>query len=273
MSVIQQLQVGRPISRVDGRLKVTGKAQYAAEYQTDGLLYGYIVNATIAAGRIASMDLTAARRMPGVVEIFTHENRGKAAWLDRKWRDDVAPPGHPFRPLHSERILFDGQPVALVVAETFEAARDAASLIAVTYDVDPHCTELERKRSEAYVPPEKRSGIPPPPDPRGNAEQAFSDAPVKISRDYRINPEHHNPMEMFGSTCVFEGDSKLTIYDKTQGSQNAQGYVTSVFGLGSDDVRVVNHYVGGAFGSGLRPQHQLFFAVMASLELKRSVRV
>jgi len=80
-------------------------------------------------------------------------------------------------------------------------------------------------------------------------------------------------MEMFGSTCVYEGDGKLTIYDKTQGSQNAQGYVTSVFGLNGNDVRLINHYVGGAFGSGLRPQHQLFFAVMASLELKRSVRV
>lgn len=273
MSVIEQLHVGRPTSRVDGRLKVTGKAQYAAEYPTNGMLYGYIVSSTIAAGHISSMDLTAARRMPGVVEIFTHENRGKAAWLDRKWRDDVAPPGHPFRPLHSDRILFDGQPVALVVAETFEAARDAASLIAITYEADPHCTELARKRNEAYVPPEKRSGIPPPPDPRGAAEQAYADAPVKISRDYRINPEHHNPMEMFGSTCVYEQGGKLTIYDKTQGSQNAQGYVTSVFGLSGDDVRVVNHYVGGAFGSGLRPQHQLFFAVMASLELERSVRV
>ena len=273
MSSIEHLHVGRPTSRVDGRLKVTGQAQYAAEYPADDLLYGYIVGSTIAAGRIVSIDLAAAQRMPGVVEIFTHENRGKAAWLDRKWRDEVAPPGHPFRPLHSDRILFDGQPVALVVAETFEAARDAASLIRVAYDVDPHCTELERKRNEAYVPPKKRSGIPPPPDPRGNAEQAFADAPVKISRDYRVNPEHHNPMEMFGTTCVYEGDGKLTIYDKTQGSQNAQGYVTSVFGLGSDDVRLVNHYVGGAFGSGLRPQQQLFFAVMASLELKRSVRV
>ncbi|MET0221531.1 MAG: xanthine dehydrogenase family protein molybdopterin-binding subunit, partial [Tardiphaga sp.] len=90
---------------------------------------------------------------------------------------------------------------------------------------------------------------------------------------YRVNAEHHNPMEMFGTTCVYDGDGKLTIYDKTQGSQNAQGYVTSVFGLKSKDVRLINHYVGGAFGAGLRPQHQLFFAVMASLELKRSVRV
>jgi xanthine dehydrogenase YagR molybdenum-binding subunit len=273
MSVTENLHVGRPTSRVDGPLKVTGQAKYAAEYPATDLLYGYIVGGTIATGRITAINLDQARLVPGVVEIFTHENRGKAAWLDRKWRDEVAPPGHPFRPLHSDRILFDGQPIALVVAETFEAARDAASLVVAEYEVGGHCTELERKRAEAYVPPEKRSGIPPPPDPRGDAEKAYAEAPIKISRDYRVNAEHHNPMEMFGTTCVCEGAGKLTIYDKTQGSQNAQGYVTSVFGLKAKNIKLINHYVGGAFGSGLRPQQQLFFAVMASLELKRSVRV
>jgi xanthine dehydrogenase YagR molybdenum-binding subunit len=273
MSLMEAPHIGRPTSRVDGPLKVTGRATYAAEYAAEGLLYGVIVSSTIAAGRIIDIDLDAAKAVPGVMEIYTHENRGKAAWLDRSWRDEVAPPGHPFRPLHSDRILFDGQPIALIVAETFEAARDAMSLVRTTYDVAEHCTELERMRAQSYVPPKKRSGIPPPPSPRGDAEQAFADAPIKISRDYRINAEHHNPIEMFGTTCVYEGEGKLTIYDKTQGSQNAQGYVTSVFGLKSKDVRLINHYVGGAFGSGLRPQHQLFFAVMASLELKRSVRV
>jgi xanthine dehydrogenase YagR molybdenum-binding subunit len=270
---ITETHVGRPTSRVDGPLKVTGQAKYAAEYPAADLLHGYIVGSTVAAGRITDINLARARLVPGVVEIFTHENRGKAAWLDRKWRDEVAPPGHPFRPLHSDRILFDGQPIALVVADTYEAARDAASLVTAVYEVDEHCTELERRRSESYVPPEKRSGIPPPPDPRGDAEKAFADAPVKISRDYRVNAEHHNPMEMFGTTCVYEEGGKLTIYDKTQGSQNAHGYVTSVFGLKTKNVKLVNHYVGGAFGSALRPQQQLFFAVMASLELKRSVRV
>jgi xanthine dehydrogenase YagR molybdenum-binding subunit len=273
MSLTENLHVGRPTNRVDGPLKVTGQAKYAAEYPTADLLHGYIVGSTIAAGRITALHVDRARMIPGVVEIFTHENRGKAARLDRSWRDEVAPPGHPFRPLHSERILFDGQPIALVVAASYEAARDAASLISAEYEVSEHCTELERKRADAYVPPKKRSGIPPPPDPRGDAEKAFEKAPIKISRDYRINAEHHNPMEMFGTTCVYEGAGKLTIYDKTQGSQNAQGYVTSVFGLKAKNVKLINHYVGGAFGSGLRPQHQLFFAVMASLELKRSVRV
>jgi xanthine dehydrogenase YagR molybdenum-binding subunit len=273
MSVTENLHIGRPTSRIDGPLKVTGRAKYAAEYPAPDLLHGYIVGSTIASGRISKLDLDRARLVPGVVEIFTHDNRGKAAWLDRSWRDDVAPPGHPFRPLNSDRILFDGQPIALVVADSFEAARDAASLVTAEYEVDEHCTELERKRAEAYVPPKKRSGIPPPPDPRGDAETAFAEAPIKISRDYRVNAEHHNPMEMFGTTCVYEGPGTLTIYDKTQGSQNAQGYVTSVFGLKAKNVKLINHYVGGAFGSGLRPQHQLFFAVMASLELKRSVRV
>ncbi|MBS0531239.1 MAG: xanthine dehydrogenase family protein molybdopterin-binding subunit [Proteobacteria bacterium] len=273
MSLTENIHIGRPTNRVDGRLKVTGQAKYAAEYPAADLLHGAIVGSTIAAGRITALNVEPARQVPGVVEVFTHENRGKAAWLDRSWRDEVAPPGHPFRPLHSDRILFDGQPIALVVADSYEAARDAASLVSAEYEVREHCTELERKRSEAYVPPEKRSGIPPPPDPRGDPEKAFEDAPIKISRDYRVNAEHHNPMEMFGTTCVYEGNDKLTIYDKTQGSQNAQGYVTSVFGLKSKNVRLINHYVGGAFGSALRPQHQLFFAVMASLELKRSVRV
>lgn len=267
------VHIGRPTSRVDGKLKVTGAAQYAADYHAPDMLYGYVVSSTIAAGHVTALHTDAARRIPGVVEIFTHQNRRKAAWLDRKWRDDVAPPGHPFRPLHSNRILFDGQPIALVVAETFEAARDAAALVRADYDVDAHCTELETQLSESYEPPKKRSGIPPPPSPRGVAEIAFENAPVKISADYRVNAEHHNPMEMFGTTCVFEGDGRLTIYDKTQGSQNSQAYVTSVFGLKDDNVHVVNHYVGGAFGAALRPQQQLFFAVMASLELERSVRV
>lgn len=266
-------KIGRPVSRIDGPLKVTGQAKYATEYAAENLLHGYVVSAKIASGRIKSFQLDLARSIPGVVEIFTHENRGKAAWLDRSWRDDVAPPGHPFRPLHSDKVLFDGQPVALVVADSFEAARDAASLVQIQYELNGHCTDLESRLSESYVPPKKRSGIPPPPDPRGEPDEAFAKAAVKISADYRVKAEHHNPMELFGTTCIFEEGGKLTIYDKTQGSQNVQGYVTSVFGLKSDNVQVINHYVGGAFGSGLRPQHSLFFAVMASLQLECSVRV
>src|SRR3569832_2476117 len=131
--------VGRATSRVDGILKVTGQALYAAEYGAGGLLHGVVVSSTVAAGRIRRLGVDRARAMPGVVRIFTHESRGKAAWLDRSWRDDVAPPGKPKRPHKTEHKHNKGQPVALVVADSYEAARDAASLIDIEYDIEPHC--------------------------------------------------------------------------------------------------------------------------------------
>jgi xanthine dehydrogenase YagR molybdenum-binding subunit len=264
--------IGRPTRRVDGRLKVTGQAKYAAEFTTAGLLHGYIVSGTIPVGRIAAIHTRDARSVPGVVEIFTHENRPRTAWSDSRWQDEVAPPGHPFRPLNSDRVMFDGQPVALVVAETYEAARDAASLVRVDYDREEHCTSLDQARVRSYDPPTKRSGIKPLAKPRGDADAAFEQAPIKFQQQYRIAQEHHNPMEMFATTCIWD-DGKLTIHDKTQGSQNSQAFIAGVFGLKPANVRVMNEYVGGGFGSGLRPQHSLVLAVMASLQLKRSVRL
>jgi xanthine dehydrogenase YagR molybdenum-binding subunit len=268
-----ETHVGSPRSRVDGPAKVTGAARYSAEFTAPGLLHGYVVSGGIAKGRIKRIDTAAALAAPGVVEVFTHENRPRTAWFSHNYQDQVAPPGTPFRPLYDDRILYSGQPVALVVAESFEAARHAASLVRVSYEAEPHETSLERKLGEAYEPPKKRSGITPPPKPRGDAEAAFAQAPVKVSADYWAAHEHHNPMEMHASTVVWEGGGKILVHDKNQGVQNAQAYICSVFGLGKSDVHMVTPYVGGGFGSGLRPQYQLFLAVMATLELRRSVRV
>ena len=135
-------QVGQPKRRIDGRLKVTGAAKYAAEHTEENLLHGVAVVSTIAAGRIVAIDTREARAVVGVVEIFTHLDRQEASWWDRDWRDETAPPGHPFRPLHSDRILFDEQLIALVVAETLEAARNAAALVHVLYEVDEHVTDM-----------------------------------------------------------------------------------------------------------------------------------
>lgn len=267
------LHVGSPRSRVDGPAKVTGQATYAAEFTAADLAHGYIVESAIARGRILSIDSAAAEALPGVVRVFTHENRPKTAWFDYKYRDMVAPPGAPFRPLSSDEIQYSGQPIALVVAESFEAAREAAGLVGVSYEREPHETDLDRARHDSYEPPKKRNGIAPPPAPRGDAQQAFGAAPVRIASEYAIASEHHNPMEPHATTVVWEDGGKLTVHDKTQGVQNSQAYVTNVFGLSGDDVRVVSPFVGGGFGSGLRPQHQLFLAVMASLALERSVRV
>lgn len=265
--------VGSPRSRVDGPAKVTGTATYAAEFTAPALAHGYIVESRIARGRITAIDTAAAEAVPGVVKVFTHENRPKTAWFSYNYQDMVGPPGKPFRPLYSDEIQYSGQPIALVVAESFDVARHAASLVRVSYDEHQHETDLGQARNDSYEPPKGRTGIAPPPPPRGDAVKAFSEAPVKISAEYTIATEHHNPMEPHATTVIWHGGGKITVHDKTQGVQNSQAYVVAVFGLSSDDVRVVAPYVGGGFGSGLRPQHQLFLAVMASLALERSVRL
>ncbi|HEX2724587.1 MAG TPA: xanthine dehydrogenase family protein molybdopterin-binding subunit, partial [Beijerinckiaceae bacterium] len=259
--------IGTPTPRVDGSAKVTGAAKYAAEFNTSRLAYGSIVEATIAKGRIARIDASAALRVPGVLDVLTHENRPSMASSPSAYKDDVAPDeGSPFRPLYDDAVIFNGQPIGLVLAEESEIARFAASLVRVEYDRASHATDLEANRGQAFV-AEK------PAKPRGDADKAFAAADVRHDADYYIPVEHHNPMELFATTATWEGDGKLTVYDKTQGVQNVQRYLCSVFGMKPDDVHVMSPYVGGAFGSGLRPQHQVVLAVLGARALERPVRV
>src|SRR5262245_52483239 len=174
--------IGQPISRVDGRAKVTGEAKYAGEYNAPDLAYGVVVSSPIARGRITRIDSSKAHRLKGVIHVFTHENAPSTAWLDRSYRADMAPPGSPFRPLKSDRILFSGQPGALVVADTLELARYAASLVDIGYAQEPHATDLSDRRNQAHKPktrkvsvPLLRVSVPPPPDPRGQSEEAFAE--------------------------------------------------------------------------------------------------
>ncbi|SHH19503.1 xanthine dehydrogenase family protein molybdopterin-binding subunit [Massilia sp. CF038] len=268
-----QVAIGMAVSRVDGRDKVTGAARYAAEFPADGLLFGVVVSATITKGRIAAIDDAAALAVPGVHAVLTHMNRPAISALNLFYKDMTAPGGAPFKPLRDDRILSHGQPVALVVADTFEAARHAASLVEVRYDSAAHDTNLRANLARSHEPKKKRPGYSPPPAPKGNADQAWDDAPRKIQGDYYAGVEHHNPMELFASTVIPGPDGHLTIYDKTQSAQNSRWYVSHVFGLPKDKVTVRNPYVGGAFGAGLRPQYQLPLAVMAALHLQRPVRV
>lgn len=264
--------VGTPVSRLDGPDKVTGRARYAAEHPAEGLIYGWIVSSAVARGRIISVDDAEARAVDGVVDILTHENRPHIAWFDRSYRDDVAPPGEPFRALYNDMIRFSFQPVAVVFAETLESARRAAALIRIKYDVEEHRTDFIAELPRAYVPKKKRAGVPMPSD-RGDAKQAFADAPVQVAVNYTFPTHHHNPMEMHGTTVHWARDGSITVYDKTQGSQNVQNYLAGVFGLSKNKITVRNTFVGGAFGSGLRPQYQVYLATMGALHLKRSVRV
>lgn len=264
---------GDSISRIDGPAKVTGQARYAAEHSAPDMAYGVVVNSTIAKGRITALHLDEARAMPGVLDILSHLHRPKTRKLDLFYKDMTAPGGSPFKPFYSDGVLYSGQPVALVLAETFEAARHAASLVRVDYEEEAHQTNLLANLYRSHKPSRLKAGFSPPPKPTGDADAAYEAAPVRIHADFYSGVEHHNPMEMHASTVIRSDDGHLKVYDKTQSSQNSRWMVSQVFGLSKDKVTVKNPFVGGAFGSGLRPQYQLILAVMGALQLKRSVRV
>jgi xanthine dehydrogenase YagR molybdenum-binding subunit len=268
-----QVRIGDSLNRIDAPAKVTGHARYAAEHPADDLVWGVVVSSTIAKGRILAIATEHALAVPGVLDVLSHEKRPKMRSMGLMYKDSTAPQGSPFKPLHDAEVHYSGQPVALVLATSFEAARYAATLVQVSYAPQPHETHLHNQLHSARKPSRLKLGYAPPPDPRGDADAAFAAAPAKHAAEYHSGAEHHNPMEMFAATVIRSADGHLTIYDKTQGSQNSRWVVSRAFGLSKDMVTVRNPYVGGAFGSGLRPQYSLLMAVMGSLQLKRSVRV
>ena len=263
--------IGTSTSRVDGHAKVTGAAKYAGEFNTHDLVYASVVTSSIAKGRIVRIDASEALRVDGVIDVLTHENRPRMAGTDEAYKDETAPEGSPFRPLYDDKIRFSGQPIALVVAEQSEIARFAASLVRVEYEQQAHVTDVYRRRDEVALEP----GADPlgPPKSRGTPERALRAAEVRHQGEYYVPIEHHNPMELYASTVIWEGAGKLTVYDKTQGVQNVQRYVCSVFEMKPEDVRGMSPFMGGGFGSGLRPQYEVVLAVLAARALKRSVRL
>ena len=210
---LQTDYIGKPTSRVDGPAKVAGTAKYAAEFNVPNLLYGYVVSSPIAKGKITKIDAAPVLLLPGVQTIFTHENVPSLAWFDRSYKDDVAPGGSPFRPLHSAEIKFSQQPVALVVANTFELARYAASILRIEYEEEAHETELVKHIDEAYEPGKGKTGYKPPKS-RGNFGRGWKEGVAHMEAQYSHHAQHHNPMEMFATTVEWLGDKNLNIYDK-----------------------------------------------------------
>lgn len=255
--------IGKEMSRVDGVAKVTGKAKYAAEFQAPNVAYGFIVNGSVAKGTIKSIDSSEAERAAGVVRVFTHLNTpkfGPKAPTEQQQRDKT------FRALQSDRIYFNAQPVAMVIAETYEQARYAARLVKVSYNPEKHSTDTGSVLANAK--PAQAA----PARPRGNPEEAMRNAPVKIEAEYRIPIEHHNAMEPHAAIAVWEGD-KLTIFDKTQGVYGVRTHLAARFDIPEENVSVVSPFVGGAFGSALRPNYYPSLTAMAARELRRPVKL
>lgn len=261
------------MSRVDGVAKVTGAAKYAVEFQLPNAAYGFIVQSEIAKGAIKSIDTKDAEKQTGVIKIFTHLNAPKLAFTDKKDKDEMSPNGKPLRALYTDKILFSGQPIALVVAESYEQARFAARLVKATYAEEKSATDTLSLLAKAYEPPPDNPQNPPRgPKTRGNPKQALAVAPVKIEAEYTIPIEHHNPMEMHGAVAFWHAD-KLTIFDKSQYVYNVRNHLASIFGIAPESVNVISSFVGGAFGSSLRPNYYPMLAALAAREVKRPVKV
>ncbi|MDQ1043003.1 xanthine dehydrogenase family protein molybdopterin-binding subunit [Streptomyces sp. V4I2] len=259
MSPQPQAAVGAPLSRVDGRLKVTGKAQYAAEFDVDGAVHAVIVDASIGRGRITGIDTGAAEAQPGVLRVIHHGNAPKLPYRDNAGSNN--PPGRRQRVFQDDRVLFHGQPVAVVVATTLEAAQHGASLVKVEYDAERPSTDLhdaERDKPTNYA--------------RGDAEAGLRDAPVRLDLTYQLARNHHNPMEPHATIARWDGD-KLTVWDKTQWVMGTHDELAAVFGLPAESVRVINPFVGGGFGSGLRCWPHSVVAALAARETKRPVKL
>ena len=264
--------IGQPVSRVDGRQKVTGAATYAAEFDQPGQVYGVIVRSTVANGRIASMDSTAAQRASGVLAVLTHRNASRLAYRPHKGLPDPAT-GERLHVLQDDRVNHQGQPIALVIAETLEQANHAATLVRVTYADEAGITDISRVVPIEPTQQKTDQGETRPPQTRrGDPERALTTAEVKVEHTYVIPRENHNPIEMHATIAAWDGD-RLTLWDKTQWVHNTADEIAAVFSIPEENIRVISPFVGGAFGSGLRTWPHVTLAALGARVTGRPVKV
>ncbi|POX43791.1 xanthine dehydrogenase, partial [Streptomyces sp. Ru71] len=223
--------VGTPAERREAHLKVTGTAHYAAEHALPGRLYARPVPATIARGRVTAVDASAALGLPGVVTVLSHADAPRLGEPDDPTLAVLQDPKVPHR----------GWPVALVVAETLEAARAGAAAVRVTYAEEPHDVVLTEDHPQAYV-PEKANGGYPAVRERGDAEGAFAGAAVRVDATYRVPPLHNHPMEPHASTAHWDGD-RLTVYTSSQGTSVVRMVLAGLFGLPEERITVAAEHV------------------------------
>ncbi|AWS47114.1 xanthine dehydrogenase family protein molybdopterin-binding subunit [Streptosporangium sp. 'caverna'] len=258
--------IGQPLSRVDGPLKVTGGATYAAEFGVAGMAYAVIVGSSAGRGRITGVDTRAALAQPGVLAVLSHLNAPRLPY--REYRAAVDPAvGERLHVLQDDRVRFFGQPVAVVVAETLEAAGHGASLVDVTYAAEQPSTDLAASTATPLAPPGVNGDY-----ARGDADAALRDAHTRIDQTYRMTRENHNPMELHATIAQWDGD-RLVLWDKTQWVQSTAAQLAAVFGIPEDSVHVISPFVGGGFGSALRAWPHVTLAALAARQVSRPVKL
>ena len=249
--------IGAAVPRVDGPLKTTGRAQYAADYSLPGLVYAVPVGATVANGKIRSLDASAAEKMPGVLAVLHHENIGPLFHTARGGLNEER------QPFEDELISYWGQYVALAVAKTLQQAQAAAGAVRVTYDAQ--APNVATKLDDADVQTRTQSK-------RGDVQAGFSGAAVKLDETYATPTETHNPMEMHATTAWWDG-KRFTLYESTQGVVSHLDSMAQVLGVPKEQVQVISRFIGSGFGGKLDPWPHSAMAAAASRKLGRPVKL
>jgi xanthine dehydrogenase YagR molybdenum-binding subunit len=255
--VRQGSNIGQPLTRRDGVLKVTGAAKYAADHHPVGMLYAVLAVSSIARGRVAFLDIAAAKAHPGVVEVITPANRPALA-------QDPDEKSNPFMfrldLLQNDRVRYAGQPIAVVVAETLEAATEGAALLAPRYEIEPARVGLDA--GESFVPQFVGPGFPTEAH-RGDIEAGLAAATKRIAATYETAPQYHNPMEPHAIVAQWDGET-LSIDTPSQGLAMAQGRLAALFGIAPDKIHIRSPFLGGGFGcKGLMSGPQVLGAIAA----------
>ena len=268
----ERAHVGRPISRVDGRFKVTGEARFAAEFHPDGMAYAVPVYSTIARGEVTRLDTEQAERAPGVIAVITPEN------MPRFRHPPLADGTNPRKMaasdlpvLQDSKVHWNGQPVAVVVAQSLEQAEDAAARVRVEYAVQEATLSFQGHKAEAVTP---KSIMGEPPELEiGDAEANLAAAPVRVDQSYAAPYYNHNAIEPHATVAFWEDDDSLVMVDATQAVRGYRSSLAISFGLKEERVRVISQFVGGGFGGKAGMWSNTWLCAAAAKVVKRPVQM
>jgi xanthine dehydrogenase YagR molybdenum-binding subunit len=258
--------IGQPLTRQDGILKVTGRARYAADNHPAGMLYAVLAVSSIARGRVAGLDVQAAKALPGVVDVMTPANKPKPA-------QDPDEKSNPFMfrldLLQNDRVRYANQPIAVVIADTLEAATEGAALLAPRYEAEPARVGLDS--DDSFVPP--AVGVGNPSEVRyGDIEAGLAAAGHRIEATYETAAQYHNAMEPHAIVAAWDGD-RLSIDTPSQGMAMAQARIAGLFGIAPENILIRSPFLGGGFGSkGLISGPQVL-GIMAARLVGRPVKL
>jgi xanthine dehydrogenase YagR molybdenum-binding subunit len=266
---VSEQNIGKPVDRIDAKKKVTGTATYAAEVAVSNVAYGVIATSVPASGALVSVDIKAARRAPGVLAVLTPDTAPKLPTANKKNTDNDR-----ILQLFQDRdIHYSDHPIALVIADTLERAQYAAGLVNATYLGGTSAAhDMAQMIPTAYTP--KSAGPAGDTDTRrGDVDAGLAAADVRVDQLYTTPVENHHPMEMHATIAVWQGDDHLTLYDATQGIFGVRQRIATVFGIPKENVRVINHYVGGGFGSKGSPWSHVALAAFGAKQIGRPVKL